>query len=122
MEVKVCEIIRAALTNDPSTAHITQLVDIKVCGVAAGNSIMLYLLCETVDSLLRMRELYDKGELMLILKDWFRKLFDTDPNILHPRIEDGSCQRIERIKEPLIVAIYLVDYNKCLRYVGNIFS
>ena len=98
------------------------MVDIKVCGVAAGNSILLYLLCETVDSLLGMRGLYDNGELMMIIEDWFRKLFDTNPNIHDSRVEEVSCPRIDSIKESLIVAIYLVDYNKCLRYISNIFS
>jgi hypothetical protein len=121
-EFNLCEKIRAILANDPSTAHIAQLVDIKVCGAAAGNSIVLYLLCGTVDSVLLLRELYDNNELRMILEDWFRKLFDTNPNILDTPLEEGSRERIDSIKEPLIVAIYLVDYNKCLRYIGNIFS
>ena len=120
IEFNLCDKIRNALAKDPSTAHIAPLAGIKVCDLAAGNSILLYVLCDTVDSLLRLRELYDKSQLRVILINWFRKLFDSNRYILHTLVKEGSCQTSDSIKESFIVAIYLVDYYKCLRFFGII--
>ena len=96
-ESEICKFLREALEKDPRVYQL--LPYIRISGIVPGNSIMLYMLCETTEAPPRLRYLYDNGELKKIIQDWL-KGFEAASNVV-------------------ILTIYQVDYYKCLSDFGT---